>query len=392
MSTFSVTPRGVITVDTGDIQTDFENAYRGALGGDDVNLDSGSIQGQLVINDTANLVSAMNGVVAVANDYNVYYATGHALDVAASFYGYYRKTAIATVVVATVGGTAGTIIPLGSIASDGNNQYKSLNNIVIGNNGTATVQFQAMNPGPITCPANTLTEIITPVVGWDTVNNDYDGIVGMDAETDNVFRNRITANWLNKRARAILGAIIDNVAALPGVVSVLGRENPNNTELVIDDITLSPHSVYLAIVGGNAVDIAKTIAAQKAMGAATVGNTAVAWVDERIDYQYAYNIQRPTVVPVEIEIQYRANNYTGADIGPQIVNTVMAYIADNPFMIGVTVAGADIAAALAEFNQIDLLAVKVRKSNTDAWADYVTTTISEIASVSATNISTKVIQ
>lgn len=385
MSLFSVTPQGVITVDTSSIRSDFVTAYTAALGAD-LDTDVSTAAGQLITNDTQMLTTAQQECVNMANDYNVYYATGHALDVAAAFYGYYRKAAIATVVVATISGTAGTIIPSGSIVSDGTNEYKLLNNITIGEGGNVNAQFQAIIPGPIACPANTLTKIITAIPGWDAVNNPYDGIIGANSESDNMFRGRITANWLNKRARSILGAIIDNIAALPDVISVIGRENPTKTQQTIDGVVMAPNSIYIAVVGGEGGQIAKILAGQKTLGAATVGNTTVGWTDEDINYNYTYNIGRPSPVALQVLVQYRSNNYTGADIGTQIQQTIMSYISGNPFLIGQVVSGAELASALREFNQADLLSIKVRVKGQEDWGDYVNITISQIASLSLSDI------
>ena len=218
---FSVTSDGVITVDTSKIKESFQEAYKGALGSD-LNLEDSTVQGQLILNDTENLTTTMNEVVTMANSFSVYTAKGKALDVAAAYFGYYRKSGRKTVVSATLTGAVGTIIPAGSIASNGENEFVSLNKVTIPQSGSITVQFQAKDIGAINCAAGTLTTIVTPVTGWDSVNNELGGIVGALEENDNIFRQRITANWLNIRAKTILGALIDNVAQLADVVSVLG--------------------------------------------------------------------------------------------------------------------------------------------------------------------------
>ena len=86
MSIFSVTPQGVITVDTSSIKGDFQEAYKGALGAN-LNLDDSTVQGQFIITDTKMLTTAQGEVVNIANSFSVYYATGPALDVAAAFFG-----------------------------------------------------------------------------------------------------------------------------------------------------------------------------------------------------------------------------------------------------------------------------------------------------------------
>ena len=382
MSLFSVTNQGVITVDTSEIKSDFEEAYKGALGAN-INLESSTFQGQMITNDTATLTKAMNEVVNIANSFSVYSATGQALDVAAAFFGYYRKQGVGTVVTATLSGTANTE---GALAIDGTYQYALLDTVTIGEGGTVEAEFQCTETGAIPCPAGTLTTIVTVVEGWDGVNNATAGIIGFATENNNEFRTRITANWLNKRARSILGAIVDNIAAVSGVISVLGRENYGDEPLEIDDITLAPHSVYLCVLGGRASDIATVFAGQKTLGAGVNGNTEIEYYDASVDYIYKYQIERPAVVPIKLQIEYEANAYTAADVETQIKSIVMQWVADNPFKIHQTVSGNVLAQSLAGFNQINLLSVKVALVSGGDFTDYITTTISQVASLDESNI------
>ncbi len=377
MSLFTVTPNGVITVDTVDIQTEFQEAYKRALGAD-LNLDAGTPQGQLILNDTAMYTAMQQEVVNIANNYSVFFATGHALDVAGMRYGYYRKQGVATVVIAQITGSAGTTIASGAVAASGDNKFKLLDTVTIPTGGTVNAQFQAMETGPIACPAGTLTEIITTTPGWDTVNNAAPGIIGYETESDNAFRERITANMLQKRARSALGAIVDNIAALPQVRSVIGRENVRNVQATVDGVSMLPHSIYLAILGGNDMDIAHVIAEQKTTGAATNGNTTVSYRDPDLNFVYQYQIERPTAVTINVQVNYSSNAYTGADVENRITGLIQDYIAQNPFMIGQTVSGAQIARALSTFGEIDLLDVTVQASGATAWSPFVQTSISQV--------------
>lgn len=385
MSLFSVTNQGVITVDTSEIKSDFEEAYKGALGAN-INLESSTFQGQMITNDTATLTQAMSEVVSIANSFSVYSATGSALDVAAAFFGYYRKQGVGTVVTATLSGTANTIIEEGALASDGTYQYALLDMVTIGEGGTVEAEFQCTETGAIPCPAGTLTTIVTIVDGWDNITNSTAGVIGYETENDNEFRTRVTANWLNKRARSILSAIVDNIAAVSGVISVVGRENYGDEPLEIDDITLSPHSVYLCVLGGGASDIATVFAGQKTLGAGVNGNTEIEYYYASIDYIYKYQIERPAVVPIKLQIEYEANAYTSADVETQIKSIVMQWVADNPFKIHQTVSGNVLAQSLAGFNQINLLSVKVALVSGGDFTDYITTTISQVASLDESNI------
>lgn len=384
MSLFSVTNQGVITVDTTDVKTEFEQAYKEALGAD-LNLDASTPVGQLVINDTTALTTAMAECVAMANEGNVYYATGQALDVAASFYGYYRKGATPTTVVATITGTNETLIPAGSRVSDGTNEYVLLDTTSIPNTGTTTAEFQCVTPGAIECAAGTLTEIVTTVSGWGTVTNANNGIVGTDQESDNAFRDRITANFLNKRARSILGAIIDNIAALDNVISVAGHENPTDNTVTYDGISMEPHSILLSVFGGSGNDIATVIGHQKTLGAATVGNTNVAYTDEIVDYQYIYQIYRPSEVSLYVKVEYANNAYSGPATESDVKGLIISYLAENPIKIGQTVSGNILGNALSSYNKADILSIKVSTDGT-SWEDYISLNIGQIGVLSESNI------
>ena len=365
MSTFNVTPNGVITVDTMDVLAEYQEAYKAALGSD-LNLDASAPQGQLITNDVNNHTVLQAEIVNAINNYSVFYATGRALDVAGSRYGYYRKAGVATVVVATVSGSQGTIIPSGSKASDGSHEYTLLNTTTIPAGGSTTAQFQCTEPGTIYCPAGTLTEIATPVVGWDTITNVNDGVAGYATETDSAFRQRIVANMLQKRGRSTLGALVDNMAALPNVISVVGRENPTDNTVTIDSVEMEPHSIYVCILGGDSESIAKVMAEQKTMGAATVGNTVVTYLDNTINYAYQYNVQRPTDVALYVKVQYKDNLYSPiqSTVTEQIKAVLQEYVANHPFMIGQTISGPDLSAAFADFNTADIISISIGTENT----------------------------
>lgn len=385
MSLFTVNEFGVISVDTSEVLADFQEAYKGALGAN-LNLNTGSPQGQLIANDVKNVTYVQEQMILMANSFSVFYATGQALDAAAGFWGYTRKQGTPTVVTATLTGAAGTIIPAGSLASDGTNQYQLLNTLTIPASGNINGQFQGTKAGAIPCLAGSLTTIVSVVQGWDSVSNASDGVVGWETENDNVFRQRITANWLNIRATSILGAIIDNIAQLDGVISVVGRENDTKVEQTIDGVLMKPNSIFLSVLGGMDSDIAKVLTVKKTLGAATNGNTQVTIYDTAVEFPYTYNIFRPNVQDIKVQIEYSANYDTPADVETKIVNTIMSYIAKNPFMIGQAISGNDLSMALTGFPFADILSVKVAKASDADYSDYITTTIEQIAVLSQANV------
>ena len=386
MSLFNVIEQGLITVDSSGIQETFIEAYKNALGGN-INTEAGSIQGQLIQIDTSMLIYAQNQCALIANAFNALTAKGTALDVVANFWGYYRKEGVATVVNCICSGTEGVVIPKGSLVSDGDYQYALLDDITIGAGGTALGQFQCTTAGDITVLSGTITEIVSTLTGWDTVVNNAKGITGYDTESDNAFRDRITQNWFNVRARGALGAIWDNMATLSNVASVCCRENPSNTSITIDGFTLLPHSIFVCVAGGDSTDIAKCIYDQKTIGANTNGTTTVVYYDSTTGLTNTYKIQRASEVNLTLTIEYTPKYITVADVEQKIKDKVMEYIKENPFKIGQTISGYGLSGALTDFEYANILSVKVNTVGSgSADADYITTTIGEIAVLEEANI------
>lgn len=380
MSLFTVNERGIITVDSSSLKESVDEGYKQALGAE-LNLEVGTPQGQLSTNDTQFLSYAQEQAVQLANSFSVLTAQGDALDTAAGFWGYYRKYNTSTVVNASCNGAAGTVIPAGSKAISGSNTYTLLNDVTILSTGSVIGQFQCDVAGAIPCLPNTLNQIATPVNGWDSVNNNVAGIMGYAEESDSTFRTRITSNWLNIRAKSILGAIVDNVAQADNVISVVGRENMSTVTRIIDGVTMVANSIYLCVLGGQGSDIAKVLTEQKTLGAATNGNRTVSYSDPLVQFNYEYQIRRPDMVDLQVQVQYKQNYYTPADVEQQIINNIQSYIAANPFMIGQVISGSDLMNALVNFQYADILAIKVGLVGGEL-SDYVQTSIEQVGTIS----------
>ncbi len=373
---FEVTEQGLITIDTSDIRQEVENAYIQALS-PYLNTDTSTPQGQLISNDVSFLTYAQEEAVKALNAMNVLTATGDDLDAAASIWGYVRKQAQPTVIIATLSGTAGTVIPEGSLVGSGDYQFATLNQVTIGDGGTSSVEVKCLVTGAVVIAENSLTDIINPIDGWDSVTNNNSGVIGYDKESDGVFRKRITTNWLNIRGKTLLGALHDNLAQLDGVRSVVTRENDSKSEKIVDGVTLEPNSVYICILGGAATDIAKVIMDKKTVGAATNGNTTITYNDPTSGVLMSYLIRRPDELTIDVEVDWRQNSYTPADIDEQISNTLQYYVNQNPFGIGDSITGNNLAKAFNNFKYADILSVKV-KIGLQEFADYVDATIEQI--------------
>jgi hypothetical protein len=89
---------------------------------------------------------------------------------------------------------------------------------------SSPVSFNAQEYGPIPCPVNALTQILTPIFGWNSVNNIVAGTTGTFQETDAQLRLR-RQNSLKLQGLGTLGAIQSHLLTVSGVTAVTIFEN-----------------------------------------------------------------------------------------------------------------------------------------------------------------------
>ncbi len=95
---------------------------------------------------------------------------------------------------------------------------------------TSPISFLSENYGPISCPANSLTNILTPIGGWNSITNTIAGITGTLTETDAALRlRRANSTKLlgNGTVEAIESHLLQNVL---GVTSATVFENRTLTQ------------------------------------------------------------------------------------------------------------------------------------------------------------------
>lgn len=389
---YTVNESGVFTVDTSEIQSAVEEAYKQALG-DTLNVNDG-VQKQLIIKDVETITQAMNDAVMLLNNNNIFYATGEALDITASRFGYYRQIDVPTVVNATLGGLAGTVIPRGSICISGDYEYKLLSSVQIGVGGTVNAEFQCTTAGAIPCLAGSLNTIATrsAITGWDTVTNAQAGVMGYDRESDNVFRNRCLNTLLQMRSKTLLGAIAANVGQVEDVMSVKVLENPYNATNTVEGVTMTPYSIFVAVLGGDGAEIAETLARTKTLGCPMVGNTVVTYYDTVSEYNNNYSICRPALTAIDLQVTYKEiEGVTPANIQDLIVGQVMAYLAENPFQIGQTVSSYFISQAFKNFNYAQIFTTKLKLGTDEDFDDFAVINADQIATLDSSDISYEVL-
>lgn len=290
-----------------DLETGFKNAFQINPDDPELNTDPTSPFGQIIDLITAE-VEAKNAEIAfISNMSNIYLATGKFLDSQATLYGLRRKISEPTIVTCTCTGLRGTVIPYGAIVQDVNNNQFRCNvaaGVTIGNTGTVDVTFAAIEKGALVVSPNAVTQIITSIAGWETVNNSSAGITGRVEETDAELRNRIQESYAINSTGSV-ESFESNLAQLSGVIDVAVLENYTNSSVTKYGVSVDPHSVAVCISGGEDADIASIIYARKDIGCGTTGDTEVQYIDTaHANTVYRYNIIRPVSTNFYIYVDF----------------------------------------------------------------------------------------
>lgn len=251
-------------------------------------------------------------------------ATGFMQDAIARIFFLNRNPAIPTAVQLVCGGALGTPIPVGAQAQDtSGNIYVCTQAGTIPVGGSITLSFANIVTGPIPCPANTVTDIYVGVPGWETVNNPSAGVVGADVETSAAFEFR-RQNSVAANGNGSLPAIYGTVFKVPNVIDLYATQNVEDNPITVGstNYTLVGHSLYVAVVGGQASAIANAIWTKKNEGSNMNGNTTVVVTDTS-----GYSFPQPTYnitfnIPNATPINFIVNIVNSAALPGTIVTDV----------------------------------------------------------------------
>lgn len=314
------------------VLADFNTAFGGNL-----NLNLETPQGQLASSLAAIIADKNNQIAWLANQVHPDYAEGFMQDAIAKIYFLERKQATDSVVTCEFMGLAGTRIPKGFIVKDtlGNN-WVLQQNIGILAGGTVTGTLSAK--GSIPAKAHTVNQMYQTIVGLDRVDNPQDAIAGKLTESRAEFRDRRQRS-VAINAHGTPQAVYANVFALDGVSDVYVVDNPKGEAVALNGYRLKPHSIYVAVVGGNNQQIAKTILQYAGNGCDFNGNTNVTVYDDNYsEPKPAYQVS--FMRPVDLPIYFRVRVEQGAPIGYQDVikqAIIAAFNGDNKARIGANI-------------------------------------------------------
>lgn len=268
-----------------------------------LNTDPETPQGQIIDSQVATVNQKDSEVLYLAQQFDPRTAEGRFQNALAEIYFIKRKPAINSYAMCTINGRAGTQIDAGALIEseiDGT-QWSLDQDVTIPAEETITAKFTCLTDGAISASSGTITKIVTTVTGWDAVTN-ATATVGSLEESQSAFEQR-RKDSVSLNARSTVNAVYANVAQCDGVIAVYAVDNKKNISETIDNYTLTPHSVFVSVIGGENADIAKAIYNNLSAGCDYNGNTSVDITNEYSGAVETVKFYRPDVFNVFVKVQ-----------------------------------------------------------------------------------------
>lgn len=286
-------------------------------------------QGQIAMSETAIIADKNDQLLSIVNGINPDYAAGRFQDAIGRIYFIDRIAAQGTTVTATATGLVGTVIPAGSTAQDDAGYiYSSLADATIPASGAIDIVFHNQTSGAIACPAGSLNTIYRAVTGWSGITNAAAGVPGNDVETRANFEYRRKQSVaLNAKGtpESIYAAVLD----VDGVVDAYVWSNHSGATVNIGSTSypVPAHSVYIAVYGGDAQDIAQAIYLKNQGGCGMVGNTSAVVTDTsrgtNVNPKYTITWNTPTQTRTRFMVQLENSQSLPSDIVDQVKSAII---------------------------------------------------------------------
>ena len=269
-----------------------------AIFGDDVNLEEGTLDYQLLSVFARCLDDYSTVAVQAYNARNPSYAEGDALDTLVELNGVKRRQPTRSTAYLQITGTPGATIPAESQAIDPDgNLWTFRANCTLDGNGAGTVEAACETYGPVGTYPGTEISIYTPDANWYSVTFQNVIEVGENLETDANLRKRREANIIAQN-NCRLDAIVSGIMNAAYAQDVMIHEN-NTPET--DAQGVPANSLAIVVKGGTTEGIAQEIWNNKAPGVGLYGSTEYAITDAQ-GHEQIVRFSRPTTTMVVVRI------------------------------------------------------------------------------------------
>lgn len=313
----SLTGAGLTTATYQELN-DFLTASYQLIYGPNIDLSSSSQDGQMMAIYIQTTLDVEDLVATAYSARDINQAVGTQLDTLIYWIQRLGGTFTVQNIVVTVSqaltlfGTDQTAQPVFTVSDASGNQYELEATYNFVGAGSATLAFQAVQPGAIQSAVNTITVPVTIVLGVSSVNNPNTWTtLGVNAESDAAFRLRGLASTAIA-SQGFFNSLISVLKNIPGESTTILYENyldstsPNAATQVPG---IPPHCIW-AIVQGTAspATIAQAIYTQRSLGCNMKGSQS--YVITQADGSL-FTVQWDNVVEEPIFIKFTATSIDG---------------------------------------------------------------------------------
>lgn len=326
---FEVTQNGITAPAFDEVLEYFQGKAREIFGSDIV-ITPDSQDGQMVAIVAQALADVNAQAVVIYSAFNPSTAKGVALDTAVKTNGLTRHTATHSTADLRLVGQAGTTIRNGVAIDTNGNRWLLPETVVIPVAGEITVTATAESAGDIVATAGAINRIGTATLGWQTVTNPSDAVVGSAQETDDELRTRQSKST-SLPSMSLWEGIIAAVLDLPGVRRLSGICNNDDTPT---SEGVPGHTIALIVDGGEVDEIAETIYLKGCEGTGTFGSVSHTLLDD-YGFPHVVRFSRPTSVAIKAKVTIKPSATYLSDVATEIKQRIADYI--NGLAIGVSV-------------------------------------------------------
>lgn len=306
-----------------DILDSWKTIFRDIYG-QDIYIEPDSKDGVLLSLIAYAIHGCNNTAIATYNSFSPATSKSTALSNTVKINGIVRKSASNSTVDLLITGSFGTTITNGSVRDTNNAIWNLPTLITIGASGTVTATAICATSGAVAALPGTITQINTPTLGWIAVTNPVNATVGTQAESDAELRLRQTQS-VALPSKSVMEGMLGAIANLSGVTRYKGYDNDTDST---DENGVPAHNITIVVEGGDAMEIATTIAIKKTPGVPTFGTTTVAVPQS----SRPINFFRPKQTPIYAKVKIKALTGYTTDIGRSIRQVMSDYI--NKLYIG----------------------------------------------------------
>lgn len=228
---------------------------------------------------------------------------------------YVDKHSSATVLC---GGTSGTVVPAGSIVSDGTMQFTTQTDVEI----PGDVTVVANSSGEYYVAPNTIVNIVSTLSGWTSVTNEEVGDTGITKELDPSLRAR------RDKTTAVAGsAYVEAIyAALSDLNLSYIRIRDNDTGAAIGSQPAG--TVFVVVDGGTKNDIARRIYNSKTGGVPTHGTESISINDSK-GYPHEIKFSRSSNQEIFVKGTFKrraGSNLSSNDAETRLKEALIGYL------------------------------------------------------------------